>query len=348
MLQPPVTIPIVFVQGMLSGVRARGDNAPICIDTALQDAGIAPALLDAPGARVTAEQYVALFALLMERLDDEALCFLSRRLRRGSFALMTRATLGAPTLEVALRRVARTFSLLQDDLEMVLLREGPLAGFGLRVQGMPSAPLNFLHELMLRVYWRLFAWLHGGRLTARRFDFGFEQPPYAAGYSKVFPAPLQFGQPLSAVWFDASALATPIHRDARAMRDFLAAAPAHVILPPLGELVVSARVRTVLQQHRPAWTDLATAARSLHMSVSTLQRHLATEGTSFQSLKDQLRRDVAIVRLNTSTVPLAALAEELGFSDSAAFQRAFKTWTGGAPGSYRRRPGPDPEAEPEA
>jgi len=89
---------------------------------------------------------------------------------------------------------------------------------------------------------------------------------------------------------------------------------------------------------------MATAARSLHMSVSTLQRHLATEGTSFQSLKDQLRRDVAIVRLNTSTVPLAALAEELGFSDSAAFQRAFKTWTGGAPGSYRRRPGPDPEA----
>ena len=56
-----------------------------------------------------------------------------------------------------------------------------------------------------------------------------------------------------------------------------------------------------------------------------------------QALKDQLRRDVAIVRLATSAVPLAALAAELGFADSAAFQRAFKTWTGGAPGSYRRR-----------
>ncbi|MDN6888112.1 AraC family transcriptional regulator, partial [Variovorax sp. CAN2819] len=86
---------------------------------------------------------------------------------------------------------------------------------------------------------------------------------------------------------------------------------------------------------------LATTADVLHMSVSTLQRHLATEGTSFQALKDQLRRDLAIVRLNTSTVPLAALAEELGFADSAAFQRAFKTWTGGAPGSYRRRLQPD-------
>lgn len=337
MLQPPVTIPIAFVQGMLSGLLARGQAAPIDARAALEDAGIEPALLEAPGARVTAEQYVALFALLMERLDDEALCFLSRRLKRGSFALMTRATLGAPTFEVALRRVAHTFSLLQDDLTLVLLQDGPLAGFGLRLNDSAAVRQNFLHELMLRVYWRLLAWLHGGRLAARRFDFGFELPPYADGYAKVFPGPLQFGQPCTAVWFDAGALQTPVHRDAQAMNAFLAAAPANVILPRLAEQAVSARVRSVLQQNRPAWADLATAASSLHMSVSTLQRHLATEGTSFQSLKDQLRRDLAIVRLNTSTVPLAALAEELGFADSAAFQRAFKAWTGGAPGSYRRR-----------
>jgi len=341
MLQPPVTIPIAFVQGMLSGIRARGQAAPVDATAALEDAGIAPALLDAPGARVTAEQYVALFALLMERLDDEALGFLSRRLKRGSFALMTRATLGAPTFEVALRRVAHTFGLLQDDLTLVLLHEGPLAGFGLRLNDRAAVQQNFLHELMLRVYWRLLAWLHGGRLAARRFDFGFELPPYADGYAKVFPGPLQFGQPCTAVWFDAGALQTPVHRDTQAKNVFLAAAPANVILPRLAEQAVSARVRSVLQQNRPAWTDLATAASSLHMSVSTLQRHLATEGTSFQSLKDQLRRDLAIVRLNTSTVPLAALAEELGFADSAAFQRAFKAWTGGAPGSYRRRAAQD-------
>ena len=69
---------------------------------------------------------------------------------------------------------------------------------------------------------------------------------------------------------------------------------------------------------------------------ATLQRRLANEGTSFQSLKDALRHDVAIVRLNTSAVPLATVAYELGFADSSPFQRVFKGWTGSAPGAYRR------------
>lgn len=75
-----------------------------------------------------------------------------------------------------------------------------------------------------------------------------------------------------------------------------------------------------------------------------LQKHLAAEGTSFQALKDALRRDLAIVRLHTSTAPLASLADELGFADSATFQRAFKNWTGSAPGAYRRGGAGLPEA----
>jgi len=67
-----------------------------------------------------------------------------------------------------------------------------------------------------------------------------------------------------------------------------------------------------------------------------LQKRLAADGTSYQALKDVLRRYLAIVRLHTSSVPLVALADELGFADSAAFQRAFKHWTGSAPGAYRR------------
>ena len=336
MLRSPVTIPVAAVHGMLSGVRAKSAESHVWTEGLLEQAGIAPALLIEPSSRVTAEQYTALFQLLMDHLDDESLGFLSRPLRRGSFALIARSALDTPSLEAALRRVARSFRLLQDDVALVLLHDGPLTGLALEFCNASSKRQNFSHELFLRVFWRLLTWLHGGDLKPRRFDFEFEQPPYAALYAKIFPGPLQFSQPHSAVWFNASELATPVRCDQQALKTFLQASPGNVIGPWLSEQAVSARVREILLRVSPAWPDLASTAKALHLSTSTLQRHLTTEGTSFQSLKDQLRRDLAIQRLNSSTVPLAALAAELGFADSAAFQRAFKTWTGSAPGSYRK------------
>src|SRR5690625_4151954 len=67
-------------------------------------------------------------------------------------------------------------------------------------------------------------------------------------------------------------------------------------------------------------------------------RWLAAEGTTFQNTKDQLRRDLAIELLNKTTLPVAAIGSRLGFQDAAAFNRAFRHWTGSAPGAYRKRP----------
>lgn len=332
MLLSPVTVSITFVHGMLSGALARG----LSCDTILLDAGIAPELLQQTSARVTSGQYVALFQLLTDYLDDDCLGFLSRPLKRGSFALIARSALGAPNLEVAIRRISRTFRLLQDDVVLEPVRAGDLAGLSLRFINPEITQPVFLHELLLRVFWRLLAWLAGDKLPTTHFDFAFESPHYADNYGKIFPASLHFAQHQSAFWFGAARLLDPIRRDESALRTFLADAQANVIVPRRSDDVVSARVRNFLQQTQPAWPDLATTAMDMHMAPSTLQRHLTSERTSFQMLKDKLRRDLAVVRLSTSKVPLGKLADELGFADSAAFQRAFKGWTGSAPGAYRR------------
>lgn len=331
MRRPPVTIPIAFVHGMLSGVQARG----LSCDAFVADAGIAPDLLQQASARVSAAQYVALFRLMTTRLDDETLAFLSRPLKRGSFALVARSGVSATTLEEAMRRIAHTFRLLQDDVVLETVRDGAWVGWSLRFTNPAIARSTFLHEYLSRGFWRLLAWLAGGRLHAARFDFAFASPPYADSYGGGFPAPLRFDRQQSAFWFDAARLHDPVRRNDAALRTFLADTQTQLVVPRRDD-VVGARVRSHLLQTQPAWPDLAATADALHMSTATLQRRLASEGTSFQSLKDELRRDTAIVRLNTSAVPLATLAAELGFADSAAFQRAFKGWTSSAPGLYRR------------
>ena len=78
---------------------------------------------------------------------------------------------------------------------------------------------------------------------------------------------------------------------------------------------------------------------SIHFSVRTLARKLQAEGTSFQAIKDELRRDVAIQLLTQSRLAVAQIGQRVGFEDATCFQRAFRQWTGSAPGAYRRRPG---------
>ncbi len=59
------------------------------------------------------------------------------------------------------------------------------------------------------------------------------------------------------------------------------------------------------------------------------------EGTSYQRIKDNARRDVAISLLRQQGMTVSQVAEQVGFSDPSAFHRSFKKWTGQSPGSYR-------------
>ncbi|MGI9134193.1 MAG: AraC family transcriptional regulator [Rhodoferax sp.] len=330
---PPLTVSVVFVRGMLSGLLAKG----IDCNGWLRSVGIAPELLTHDAARINLHQVASLLHLLIEARDDECLGLYTRRSKRGSFALQVRSAIGAKTLETALRHVAHIFHLLHDDVSLLPVREASgLAGVEFEFHDPQVARNHFVHESLLRTYWRLFAWLVGGQLPPVRFDFAFERPPYSEGYGRIFPAPWRFDAPRSAVWFEAQNLQLPVCRDEPAYRVFVKDGPINVILPSR-DLGVSGRVRIFLKQTQPEWPDLERTAKAMNMSASTLQRHLMTEGTSFQAMKNLMRRDVAIFRLHTSSEPLSKLAEEVGFSDTAAFQKAFKVWTGHPPGIYRRK-----------
>ncbi|MBF5007246.1 helix-turn-helix domain-containing protein [Diaphorobacter caeni] len=338
MLRPISTVPIFAVRGLLDGARSKGLATRVWLEQVLGQARISESLLHLEQSRVTVEQYIALFNAVKDSLDDECLGYLpGRPLRRGSFVLTVRSTLGARTLAAAARRMAEAFGLLQDDVRLVPIQDGALCGIALEMRVPSHAHADFLHGLLLRVFWRLLVWLHGGRLVPCGFDFAFDEPAHAAGYSRIFTGTLRFGQARSAVWFDGQAFVQPMRRDTAALDAFVRATPDNLVGPHLhhGRMSKSASVRAFLQQSCPEWPDLTATAERLRISASALQRHLATEGKSFQMLKDELRRDMAIVRLTSTDVSLAALAADLGFSDSTAFQRAFKSWTGSTPGVYR-------------
>ncbi|HYJ29032.1 MAG TPA: helix-turn-helix domain-containing protein [Allosphingosinicella sp.] len=77
-------------------------------------------------------------------------------------------------------------------------------------------------------------------------------------------------------------------------------------------------------------------ARQLGLSRQTLYRRLKAEGATFEELLDGLRHRLALRLIRDERLSVKEAAYRLGFSDPAAFSRAFKRWTGSSPSSIQR------------
>ena len=76
-------------------------------------------------------------------------------------------------------------------------------------------------------------------------------------------------------------------------------------------------------------------ADHLHIGIRTLQRRLQAEGTTFQTLVNETRQDLARQYLKDPTIRLEEIAFILGYSEYSVFSKAFKRWTGQPPSTYR-------------
>ncbi len=86
-------------------------------------------------------------------------------------------------------------------------------------------------------------------------------------------------------------------------------------------------------------TEIEALARLLATSVRSLQRRLSAAGTTYQELLDSTRREVADKYLADRGLSISVVGYLLGYSEPAAFIRAFKRWHDMTPQEFRRRQG---------
>jgi AraC-like DNA-binding protein len=154
----------------------------------------------------------------------------------------------------------------------------------------------------------------------------------------MYSEQLRFNENATVLTFDRSYLDLPVIQTERSAREFIRVAPANIVLKYKNSTGLAAQIRRRLRTAaRTRWPDFDAFAQTLHMTPSTLRRRLEDEGQSFQAIKDQLRRDMAIDYLCHTSKSVMEISTELGFAEASAFHRAFKKWTGASPGEYRQR-----------
>lgn len=346
------TIGISLVHEALRQAMVRGVDR----HEMLEQAGIDAALLGSDRSRVSAPVYARLWTALADRMDDEYFGMDRHPLRRGGFRLMTHACVGSEHLGQALQRMVRFLRLALDEIELRVVDDD--SRVWIEVHERPQTPCGdtpphsgaspqtgrraFSDATLFILIHGLSCWLVGRRLPVLALHFHAPEPDpsssEAADYRTRFCENVLFGQPMTRLALGAECMDLRCVQAPAAIAEFMRAAPANLVVRYRNEDSLVARVRRRLRAVPPSeWPDLEGLARALHLSPTTVQRHLKSEGHSYQGLKDALRCDLAIELLESGRHSVAQVGEALGFMETSAFYRAFKKWTGVNPGAYRFR-----------
>ncbi|HWT11878.1 MAG TPA: AraC family transcriptional regulator [Allosphingosinicella sp.] len=161
-------------------------------------------------------------------------------------------------------------------------------------------------------------------------------PGYRGEYERILGAPVTFGSDRNAMRIDEDWIT---HRVAVQPRYAFGILTRHAdaMLERL-ESAATTRGRVeslVLPILHTGEVGIEGIARKLGWSRDTLYRRLKSEGTTFEKVVDALRHRLALDYLGGRKVSVNETAYLLGFSDPAAFSRAFKRWTGRSPREVR-------------
>jgi AraC-like DNA-binding protein len=326
--------PMAFVRAIVQGYECYGVDP----SGALQAAQITPRELARPGARVTAAQFEALSGHAMQELDDEALGWFSRRLPWGSYGMLCRASLGSPDLGVAIKRWCRHHRLLTDDITLALEVAGGIATVRITEhRPLDQALREFCLVTSLRFLHGYVCWGIDSRISLRDATFPFAAPAHRDAYPLMFTADVRFDAPQAGFSFDERYLALPLQRDERALRTMLKRALPLTVLQYRRDRLLGQRVRELLRSRASEAATADALAALLNVSNRTLHRQLHEEGTSLQTLKNEVRHELAVEQLRRTQRPIKQVALAVGFRNEKSFSRAFLQWTGHAPRDFRQQ-----------
>jgi len=304
------------------------------------EAGLNHAELDNSDARFEPERVSQLWELAAARSGNPAIGLaLAGVTRPASFDAVAYVMMSCSTLRSGLESLIRYIGIVSDAADIALRqeKEGYAVTIALVGGGRPI-PRQRVEYVVLTIL-NLCRWITGTELRPLEVDFADPSPADERPYADAFKCPLNFNAPVHCLHFSSADMSRQLPASNPVMAELLGRhAGEH--LDRLGNTSIAYKVRElVIRQLADGEPLRRKIAKVLCMSERTLQRRLQEEGTSFQDLVDDARKEMAKQYLNQPRLPLVQTAYLLGFADQSTFSRACKRWFAVGPGEYRNRAG---------
>ncbi len=326
------TITMAYVQRLLSGAAREGAD----LSDLMQEAGLEPSLLAQQDARLGTRDFIRLMQVVMRRTEDEFIGLgRGTKSKPGTFSMMAHAVINCPSLEKAIQRSAQFYRLVDLPIE-IRLERGDRESRLVLLPPMFESRENVL-ETMVFISVRFWSWLTGRNLDPSSIHFDFAEPPQAAEFRRLFKGKVVYADRQNAVVFPTSWLSLPLVQNPLSLSKFLKDSLALIIVGNAQPIGLPEQIRAIIsKEYGNSFPDFAQVCEQLNMTPQTLRRRLKEENTSYQEIKDSIRKDASLYYLGKEELSIDEIALMMGFSEASSFHRAFKKWTGRTPASYRR------------
>ncbi|WP_028241019.1 AraC family transcriptional regulator [Stutzerimonas azotifigens] len=311
------------------GVDCRGLFAELGMDYA--------ALAD-PDARFPQDGMTRLWLRAVEVSGNPAIGLnMGRERHPGALSVVEYAMMSSRNLCEGYTRLVRFQRIVAEGADLDFRPLGDRYALILTIHGDRLPPARQSGEASLASALAFCRWLTGKPIEPLEVRLQGEPPHDLAPYQALFRAPLRFNAPHYALVFRRCDMEAPLPTANEALARLHDRFAGDYLARFSGSRVTH-QVRQVLCRLMPQGEPKREAvAGLLHLSQRTLQRRLQDEGTSYQQLLDDTRRELADQYLAQPGLTLLEIAYLLGFADPSNFFRAFRRWFGVTPGEYRAR-----------
>ena len=330
------TIASYFARAHLDNGMGLGANE----QQILTLAGLTSTQLKQPKSRVLAKQLASIVKSCWRVSGDELLGFTKQKVKLGMFTLLAEHLITCKTLEGVFAHSEAFYNLTGDQLQFKIESKGSQVSVSVNANFKPNSENasenSLLIELLLLICHRFPSWLVGRVIPLNFIQVKHRKPSHHQEYRLMFPCPCIYQSTHNTLVFDAKYLSLPVMQTSDDLVKYVHQIPLQWFKKQTYYDTASAQVLRILEYSLlDKESNLENVAAKLNMTSRTLRRKLIGEGSRFQQLKDNTRRDKAINLFEQADLTIAQIGLAVGFTELATFSRAFKHWTGVSPNTYR-------------